>query len=45
MLARGFQGHFQTLEPVPVRSNDVIFAVAASIVAVAWRLVAERVAR
>jgi len=44
MLARGFQGHFQTLEAVPVRSSDVIFTVAASIVAVAWRLVAERVA-
>lgn len=44
MLARGFQGHFHIVETSTVRSRDLVFAAAASLAAVAWRLVAERVA-
>jgi cobalt/nickel transport system permease protein len=43
MLARGFEGHFRTLDVPRFRSADACFAVAASLVPILWRAAVDRV--
>jgi cobalt/nickel transport system permease protein len=44
MLARGFLGHFQPLQPVRFRLGDAVFAVIACLLPIVLRIAAERAA-